>query len=465
MVRNWVDRFVTGLWRLAVGGLVRGGLAVAGLLLLGVRCPAAPPGNLQILHPAPAPGPLDNPLKGWCVYTTAGPIRQPYSMVYHYVPWKTLEPVEGDYRFAEWERTWDDPLGKGKRVVFRVYLDYPSLPSGVPDWLVREGVKRTAYTDYGGGLSPDYDNPALVAGLEKLIAALGRRYDTDPRIAFVQVGLLGFWGEGHTYPRPELFAGTATQKRVLDAYRKAFPDKVVMARYPSERANAQPALGFHDDYFPDDTDSTADWHFLARLAAAGYTDRWRRAAFGGEMVPGGAEKWVAGDGFPHTMDMIAQGHFSWIGPYGPAQEAQTPALTAHSQVLVRRMGYEFTLREVRLPKRVTAGGRMVCLLRGRNQGVAPFYYPWPVELALLDARGAVVQKMQTPDDIRRWQPGAWTLRASVPVTARPGRYTLALGIRDPLTGRPAIGFANALPNVGGWTLLAPVTVARGGKIF
>ena len=26
------------------------------------------------------------------------------------------------------------------------------------------------------------------------------RYDGDPRIGFVQLGLLGFWGEWHTYP-------------------------------------------------------------------------------------------------------------------------------------------------------------------------------------------------------------------------------------------------------------------------
>lgn len=455
-----MTHFLTGLRRLSLLALL-----LPGLLLPGIPCPAAPPpAPMQTLHPAPAPGPLDNPLKGWCVYTIAGPIRQPYSMVFHYVPWKTLEPVEGDYRFADWERTWDDPIGKGKRVVFRVYLDYPGLPSGVPDWLARKGVTRTPYKDYGGGLSPDYDHPALAAGLEKLIAALGRRYDTDPRIAFVQIGLLGFWGEGHTYPRPELFASAATQKRVLDAYQKAFPDKVLMARYPSELTAAQPALGFHDDLFPDDTDPSIGWHFLARLAAAGCADRWRRAALGGEMVPGGAGKWVAGDGFAHTMEMVTQGHFSWIGPYGPAEEPeQTPALTAHSQALVRRLGYEFRLSEVRLPRQVATGGRLSCLLRGRNQGVAPFPYPWPVELALLDARGAVVQTMPQPDDIRRWQPGAFTLQASEPVTARPGRYALALGIRDPWTKRPAVGFANALPRTGGWTLLGPVTVTIRGR--
>ena len=41
--------------------------------------------NVAIIHPEAAPGPLDNPLKGYCVYTDAGKIHRPYSMVYFYM--------------------------------------------------------------------------------------------------------------------------------------------------------------------------------------------------------------------------------------------------------------------------------------------------------------------------------------------------------------------------------------------
>ena len=146
-------------------------------------------------------GPLDNPLKGWCPYTDAGPIRQPYSMVFLYGSWKTLEPEEGRYAFEDWERKdWFASAAKGKHVVFRVYIDYPSRPSGLPDWL-KDDVKLTRYQDHGGGVSPDYDNPRMAAAMERLIAAMGRRYDGNPRVAFIELGLLGFWGEWHTWPR------------------------------------------------------------------------------------------------------------------------------------------------------------------------------------------------------------------------------------------------------------------------
>ena len=137
-------------------------------------------------------------------------------MVYFYVPWKKLEPEQGRYTFAKWEKeAWDIPEAKGKHVVLRVYADYPRKPSGAPDWLLEKGVKQKAYKDYGGGLSPDYDHPAMVTALEGLISAMGKRYDRHPRVAFIQLGLLGFWGE---CPIPETsFASEKTRRRLLEA--------------------------------------------------------------------------------------------------------------------------------------------------------------------------------------------------------------------------------------------------------
>lgn len=415
--------------------------------------------RMRVLHPATAPGPLDNPMKGWCSYVDAGPISQPYSMVYFYVSWKELEPREGEYRFAEWEkRVWDVPAARGKQVVLRVYLDYPSRPSGIPDWLLAKGVQTKPYKEYGGGLSPDYDDPHTVAGMERLIAAMGRRYDGNPRVAFVEMGLLGFWGEWHTYPRVELFASAETQKRVLDAARRAFPHTIVMTRNPADYAGKQDWLGFFDDMFPEDTDGPEEWKFLPKMRQSGRAENWKRAAIGGEMEPHQARKWL-GEKFGVAMQRLEQAHFSWVGPYNPALgRTDTPEYVARSQAMVRRMGYEFALDEIRYTAQLRSGARLELLLIGKNQGVAPFYYPWPVELALLDAKRRVVATFPLKEDIRRWLPGPFRLSAAPKVSAPPGRYTLALGIRDPWTNRPAIGFANALPRYEGWMLLSDIEV-------
>jgi hypothetical protein len=96
-------------------------------------------------------------------------------MNFWYVSWRELEPNPQDYRFASWEQSWDktQPDTRENHVVFRVYLDYPDQPTGVPQWLIDMGVEMRPYSDYGGGLSPDYDDSRLVQALVRFIRALG----------------------------------------------------------------------------------------------------------------------------------------------------------------------------------------------------------------------------------------------------------------------------------------------------
>ncbi len=432
------------------------------LSLTGVLADAEP--QEVILRPKAAPGPLDNPLKGYCVYTDAGKIHRPYSMVFLYVPWKKLEPQEGRYAFAEWEKeAWSHPAAAGKHVVLRVYADYPKKPPAMPEWLLKKGVTQKAYEDYGGGLSPDYDHPAMGAALERLVMAMGKRYDKHPRVAFVQLGLLGFWGEWHTYPRNELFASEKTRRRVLEAYRKAFPNKQLMARYGDGLPGQYPKMGFHDDMFPEDTDNGKSWSFLERLRRAKRIDSWKTTIIGGEMTPPHAIKWL-GAKWDFTMDMAKRSHFSWVGPYGPALQGKpSEQFIKRSDELVRTLGYQFRLTEIRLPVAARAGESRPVAIRGVNEGVAPFYYPWPVKLAWLDARGEVVAWSALKDDLRKWLPGPFAIEANPRSPAKPGAYRLVLGIEDPWTGKPAIRFANDLPVSMGWTVLGEVKVVAGAK--
>ncbi len=359
-----------------------------------------------------APGPVDNPLKGWCPYTVVGPLSQPYSMVFLYVPWRELEPVEGRFRFQEWEdRAWNVPLAKGKHIVFRVYADYPGRPSGVPGWLKAKGVKLTRYSDYGGGLSPDYNDRRTISAMTSLIAALGRRYDRNPRVAFVEMGLLGFWGEWHTFPRTELFASPAVQRTMLEAAHAAFPDKVVMTRYPRGPAG-QPWLGYFDDMFPEDTEGPEGWKFLSGMRTSGRTSNWKVAAIGGEMVPGQAPKWL-GSSYLDTIKKMVDAHLSWVGPYGPAQvQDPSPEFTSRCSALVRTMGYQFQLTGIRLPSVFSQRAGSTVEVMGLNTGIAPFYYRWPVRMALIDRMDRVRQTFALPIDIRGWVPGTFRFKAS-----------------------------------------------------
>ncbi len=294
--------------------------------------------------------------------------------------------------------------------------------------------------------------------MERLIEAMGKRYNAHPRVAFIQLGLLGFWGEWHTYQHEKWFASDATQQRILAAYRRAFPDKQLMARYGDGACGKHDWLGFHDDMFPEDTDNGEDWSFLARLRRAGRADSWRRNIIGGEMVPDAALRWMGKD-FEHTMAMIDRSHFSWVGPYGPAlEDRQDDQFIENCRKAVRRMGYQFRLTEIRYRSPVVSGDQVVVQIQGVNEGVAPFYYPWPVELALLDAHGQPQTRLAASVDIRKWLPGEFVFKVTDKVKAKPGKYRLAIGIIDPWTGQPGVQFAHQAQKVASWHVLGEIEV-------
>jgi len=410
----------------------------------------------------PGTAPYDQPLKGWAPYTTAGKIHQPYSMVYLYASWKNLEPIEGQYEFEKWEKNeWTHPNAKGKHIIFRVYMDYPSKESGIPQWLLDKGVETYVYQQHGGGITPNYDHPEMRKALAKFIAALGKRYNSNPRVAYIQLGLLGHWGEWHTYPQTERFADHATTKIVVNAYRQAFPDKMLMARYPRGYAATPEWLGFHDDMFPADTQNGKDWGFLAQLKTSGQDKNWKVAPIGGEMEPFQAKKWMFGQ-YGTTLKALREGHFTWVGPYCPAlEDTQDSGFIDNSKELLRQMGYDFHIHAYKHKQKVLQGNPLQVSLIGKNRGVAPFYYQWPVHLALIDTAGIVIST-KTDLDIRSWKPGEFqTLLTAPSDNIPPGLYRLAIGIIDPWTKKPRLQFSSKMKmHKEGWQIFSSLEITK-----
>ena len=114
---------------------------------------------------------------------------------------------------------------------------------------------------------------------------VAQAYDSDARLGFVQTGLLGFWGEWHTYPHTSWFPPLSTQARIWDAYIAAFPTTMLMQRSPSLNGTSlRPRLGFFDDSFCYETLSASaarQWFFWPSVVAAGQADFWKTAPMGG----------------------------------------------------------------------------------------------------------------------------------------------------------------------------------------
>lgn len=419
------------------------------------------------------PGPADNPLKGFLPY--AGTYTTfPHSMEWGYLSLRSLMPGATNFDWTPLDNLLTGIAQRGHQAVFRIYLDYPSKPTGIPQYLLDAGLKTHTYTDYGNAnisLSPDYENPLLRQALTNFIAALGARYDGDPRVGFITVGLLGFWGEWHTYPYDWWFASVTVQNEVLSAYEAAFSHTRLLVRKPAGSSPGARRLGYHDDSFAYETLDPPNWMFLGLLKAAAETNKWRTQPIGGEVRPEvqlcmwDANQTPCVPGGQEYNTCVDRTHASWMLNHGAFAPGFSGAEKELALAGARRLGYELYVSRADLSA-ATETDPLSVALQIRNCGVAPFYYDWPVLIRALDHNGSArptwTTKWKLPSLLPADTNTTWSVTVAEPALPA-GTYTLLLGVPNPLANSVPLRFANDTQDadLAGWLTLGQVTVGPG----
>ena len=413
---------------------------------------------------APAPTPVDDPLKGLVPYADAsGRDAFPHSMEFGYLPLAALMTGPGRFDWKPLDRLLAEVAARGCQTVFRVFVEYPNRAEGLPAFLKEAGVKVTEWKE-GEELNrtPDYADPRLRTALREFVAALGARYDHDPRLAYVTAGLLGKWGEWNDWPRDELFAPKAVQQEIMDAYAKAFRRTPILLRYPAGpddsdyAANVASPFGYHDDSFAHSTLVTGKpddgWFYMVLVGKAGAEDVWRTRPIGGEIRP---EVWgrifdakPGPDAQPFDA-CVRTTHATWTMDSGMFERTPPAARRARAEASVRAMGYAIRARAV------AKTGRRVRLTL-TNVGVAPFYRPWAAEWGLVKA-GRLVARATAKGRIDGLLPGATRVWDERPPFRQGG--TLLVRVPNPMPGGHPVGFGNAAygRDLPGWLSLGPYT--------
>ena len=443
---------------------------------------AAADGSVERTVPlAYAPAPQDNPLKGFVPYLRAE-TNFPYSLEWDYTKLSEVMTGPTNFTWAGFEAKLAAAASRGHQFFARFYLEWPGRTTGVPQYLLDAGLSMRAWTNTNTqpnppavDLTPDYEDPRLRTALISFIHALGRRYDGDPRLGFVGLGLLGTWGEWHNYPHDDWFASKTVQREVMDAYAAAFQKTRLVARYPAGTNDARyadnsaRALGYHDDSFAWATVRTGkrgdEWFFETRLRAAGALDKWRTQPIGGEVRP---EVWSCLFNDPSCAPQgqefdrcVAVTHASWLCNQGLFRSSMQGAARARALEAARRLGYEFHVPAVEIPT-LAQDRKLPITVTVTNTGVAPFYYDWPVELAALDGAGRIAARWKTNWRLTGILPGdpatAWRSEADTRKLPA-GTYHLLLRVPNPLPNGPPLRFANQTQDqhLPGWLTLGEFT--------
>ncbi|MCL4178075.1 MAG: DUF4832 domain-containing protein [Verrucomicrobia bacterium] len=429
--------------------------------MLKVICLTAVAAGLCAAPLAYAPAPPDNPLKGFIPYPG---VRSsfPHSMVWDYTKLSDVMKGPTSFNWAPFEQKLEAAAARGCQFYARFYLEWPGRTTGVPQFLLDEGVRLRTWTNTNTqpfppaiDHTPDYEDPRLRAALTNFIHALGARYDGDPRLGFLGLGLLGTWGEWHNSPNDLWFASKTVQREVMNAFEAAFPTTKLVARYPAGpgdsryAANQARSMGYHDDSFAWATVHTGrkqdDWFFESLLRRAGALDKWRHEPIGGEVRP---EVWDClfdepscappGQEFDRCVEVT---HVSWLSNEGVFRPGLQGAARERALRAAQRLGYELYLASAEL---AFDDDHLSVTLTVTNTGVAPFYYDWPVELGVLDATGGLAATLPTdwkvtgilPDEApRQWR---HRVRLSLPA----GEYRVLVRVPNPMQGGRPLRFAN-----------------------
>ena len=320
----------------------------------------------------------ENPLRGFYTnYDWGEPVYDfPASLEFAYIPLSELMSGPSNFTFdTGLEPRLVAAEQRAHQLILRPYIDYPNKASGLPSFL-EDQVEMRSYSDHGGGMSPDYNNSQLREALSSFIQAFGQAYDGDNRIAVIQLGLLGFWGEWHTWPHSEWFPGDQYLTEILDTYDESFNHTLLQVRYPvANSPNLE--IGFHDDSFAHSTIGDVEWYFHTRLVASNADEHWKHSPVGGELRPEVQQSIFEDDSNSQHQDFsqcVEATHASMLLNYAAFSGGlNSTNETKNAENAALSLGYALHVSHANLSNNQLN-------LTIENRGIAPFYYPLSIHL-------------------------------------------------------------------------------------
>lgn len=369
------------------------------------------------------------------------------STIYLRVPWAYLEPKEGEFNWSLFDSPAQRWIPKGRRIAIRVSCSESWLRHATPKWVQDAGAKGVEF-EFGKGpkpggplWDPDYLDPVFLQKLENFLAAMARRYDGNPNVAFIDVGSFGMWGEGHTLMSSKLSEEQTlvVAKRHIDLHVKHFP-RTLLCISDDVAGHDKPGRNFPaTDYALSKGVTLRDDSILVQPPPRSWyhaemaQDFWPRLPVILEHEHYGASKQRKAWSGDLLLKSVEDYHASYMSIHWWPREM----LNDNREIVARinrRMGYRIQLREISFPAEVALGEPFTVETAWANAGVAPCHEGGFWAFTLKDEQGGVVSAhVDESFDFKQLKVGP---PEQAPVETRQARFTIALRHVDPV-GRHA----------------------------
>lgn len=169
--------------------------------------------------------------------------------------WPEVEPQKGVFNFSSLDKNIDNWTGKGKSIVIGAAPYGQTRGNDVtPSWIYDTvpSIKFTSHKESRGDITiPKVWDDRFLAEYEEFVKAFAQKYDSDPRVGYIRVGI-GHIGYTNAQPSQEgaeafLDAGWTLSvwqdyvKKVIDIYSTNFKNKklilTIVPTFLRDRAN------------------------------------------------------------------------------------------------------------------------------------------------------------------------------------------------------------------------------------
>lgn len=342
------------------------------------------------------------------------------STIYFRIPWCYLEPEEGKFRWDlidSYAQAWID---RGKSIAFRVIASEDRFAYATPEWVKKAGAKGVYYRSgqkYNSDVQlwdPVFDDPVFLEKLGNFLAAMSKRYNGNPNVAFVDIGSFGLWGEGHTGYSSKLNQ-EQTDKAVklhIDLHKKHFPN-TLLAISDDVAGPTRPGASFPiTDYAYSRGVTLRDDSILVGKAPR----QWHHAEMAQKFWPTlpvilehGHYDWLV---LHNTWDQdllvksVEEYHASYMSLHGWPRTYLKENRDAIDRINLR-LGYRLELRKVRMPRRVKLDQGFTIETTWANVSVAPCYCGGNVTFTLKNSNGDIAWVICDPThDVKSLPPAA-----------------------------------------------------------
>ncbi len=415
---------------------------------------------------------LQIPGVGWQTFdrtadldNTLSTLRFKSGCAYYRWYWVSLEPQEGQYNFAMIDDILKTCRENNQALAFRVMCEDP-WGEGLPQWLIDKGIKRThtECTEEGAHYAPDMSDPVFISYHEKLIRALGERYDGHPDLAQVDIGSVGLWGEWHIYCDPGLMPDTSILHQVVDLYFKYFPNTPLSAleaciiddTYAANRGK----LGWRADSWGDADATGGRWNhheYFYWPTHNKYPDLWKS----GPVVFEPGEPGGYMDGWTVPAKGVVDDALAWHTSMVSNKSHPIPQnIIPEIERLVMKLGFRLVLRNITFNKAAVSGSEIPITMKWENLGIAPPYRDHRIAFRLKDKNNANVGITVTDQSIKGWLPRETniTVNYKLPAGLPAGDYSLEMGVVFHNSIEHTIPIANKGKTDDGWYSLGKIKI-------